>query len=384
MSEDGNIKILVVQRSLTHYRKLLLSRIAEVAGFEFVVYVMGGDEESRSGVLVVPFESKDVSLGAFGKVYQLQYSHSLVESIKEHHDDFDFIILEGATNILIDIAVEKCLRGRKPYIIWDAGRRKNARVTPLRRLAQAPLMRVWSGAAAIMAYSTLAKDYFVEQGIRPEKIFVCQNTLSVADFDHQIASLDEDSIIELRKRLGPGEQIVLYVGAIEPRKRVDNLLHAFGDVQKKISSVRLIVIGGGSDVGRLKALVNTEGITRVDFLGSIVDGVIPYFLACDLFVLPSEGGLSLNQAMICGKPVIASSADGTEYDLIKDGVNGYLFEEGDCGELALRMASILENSSLKTSMGVASRLVIDEKVNENRFIDSLTQCLKYVAGLSTK
>lgn len=382
MKISPNTKILVVQRSLTHYRKLLLTRIAEMTGFEFTVYAMDGRAQSDGSLQIITFASKDISLSAFGKSYQMRYSSALVNSIKKHYDDYDFIILEGATNILVDIVVAAYLRGRKPYIVWDAGRRKNARITPLRRLAQAPLMKVWSGASAIMAYSSLAQEYFVSQGMNAEKVFVCQNTLSVADFDHELASLGKDSISALKEKIAPSEQIVLYVGAIEPRKRVEDLLRAFSIVQKKNHSVRLVVVGGGSDLKRLKNLVDNEGFTNIDFLGPIVDGVIAYFMICDLFVLPSEGGLSLNQAMICGKPVIASSADGTEYDLIEDGVNGYLFDEGDCGQLALGMAAILEDSSLKVSMGKASRAIIDKSVNECKFVDSLIRCLNFVAGRS--
>lgn len=138
----------------------------------------------------------------------------------------------------------------------------------------------------------------------------------------------------------------------------------------------LVIIGGGIQLEELREYV--RGKENVYLLGQIIDGVIKYFMACDVFALPSEGGLSLNQAMICSKPLIASSADGTELDLIKDGKNGFLFEEGDINSLAEKISQIISTPGLSESMGAYSRMIIDNRVNEINFYHNLKRCLDSV------
>lgn len=377
---DQRKTVLLVQRSLTHYRKLLLRRISTMTGIHFDVFATSGVEEAGEGLSIRVFPSQKKQVNAFGKRYEVIASPELVKEAAERRGDYDALILEGATNIVIDVELRRALKGKASYIVWDAGRRKNASLTPLRRLAQRPLMKVWSDAAAIMAYSTLAKDYFTSQGISPEKIFVCQNTLSVADFDREIAATEPGNVEAIRKQFAPNGPLILYVGAIEPRKRLEDLVRAFSLVKKTNPDANLLVIGGGDDLERVKGIASGLGCGGIHFTGPIIDGVIAYFMACDLFVLPSEGGLSLNQAMICSKPVIASSADGTELDLIEPGKNGFLFSEGGVDQLAARIRDAISRPDRLAAMGARSREIIDERANETLFAQNLIRCIDYVKG----
>jgi glycosyltransferase involved in cell wall biosynthesis len=58
----------------------------------------------------------------------------------------------------------------------------------------------------------------------------------------------------------------------------------------------------------------------------------------DVFVLPSKGpgetwGLAINEAMACGRPVIASDKCGAAADMIKANENGFVFKAGDENDL---------------------------------------------------
>ncbi len=365
-------KILIVQRNLTHYRKLLLEYVS--GNNEYDVYVLCFGNENKTIGHIITVSAK--SLVNYKKS-KIMYSKDMVNYIKDNYQSYDYIILEGATNIANNIPICRFLKKvKKPYIVWDAGRRKNSKMTLARKCAQALLEFVWKNAAAIIAYSTLAKKYFTDIGISPDKIFVCQNTLNVGSFDRQLGRLTEGDISEIKEKYAPnGEKIVLYVGAVEQRKRIKDLIDAFETVKASQNAV-LIIIGGGAQFEELKSYTaDKDGIYMT---GSIIDGVIKYFAAADVFALPSEGGLSLNQAMICGKPLIASSADGTELDLIEDGKNGYLFEETNVGELAEKITAVLSDEELCKKMGEHSRRIIDERVNEKCFYANLKKCLNSV------
>ena len=366
-------RILIIQRTLTHYRKKLFDYI-ESRGEFFIDVVYIGQEDRVSGRNRT-FKGRKILKY---KNYEIKYSKFLIEYIKHNYKFYDFIILEGTTNFVNNIPICSFLMRRSyPYIIWDAGRRKNAKMTLPRKLIQKSLEFIWNNASAIMAYSTLAKQYFIKIGIMKERVFICQNTLCVKEFDRQIKEISENEVIDIRRRFVPEMgKIVLYVGAIEPRKRIQDLIDAFEIAKNKYKGICLVIIGGGSQLEQIKKYIKYKD--KIFILGQIIDEVILYFLACDLFVLPSEGGLSLNQAMICRKPVIASSADGTEADLIIDGKNGFLFHERDIQELANKIVEVLNNEDKCSEMGIYSREIIDSYANEEKFYDNLKKCLSFV------
>jgi glycosyltransferase involved in cell wall biosynthesis len=75
----------------------------------------------------------------------------------------------------------------------------------------------------------------------------------------------------------------------------------------------------------------------------------------DVFALPSRSetwGLAVNEAMASGIPVIASSAVGSVRDLLQEGLTGWLFEAGNCGQLATALHQAL-TSDAQTLRGMS-------------------------------
>ena len=73
-----------------------------------------------------------------------------------------------------------------------------------------------------------------------------------------------------------------------------------------------------------------------------------------IYVLAGMGGLSINEAMCYSLPVICSVCDGTEKDLIQDGVNGYYFESGNADSLAKSIEYLLRNPQMMKAFGDVS------------------------------
>jgi glycosyltransferase involved in cell wall biosynthesis len=101
----------------------------------------------------------------------------------------------------------------------------------------------------------------------------------------------------------------------------------------------------------------------------------------DIFILPSKGpgetwGLSVNEAMACGRPVIVSDKCGCAYELIKEGVNGYTFRSGDVNDLVNKMQRMLDRDDLRT-MGKNSRNIISN-FNYQSFADALNVCFNRI------
>ncbi len=122
-----------------------------------------------------------------------------------------------------------------------------------------------------------------------------------------------DETIEVRRRLEIGDDFILFVGTIEPRKNLLTLLKAFEEILRSTSLCPQLVIAGkeGWLMDELSSYVKKSGIeNRLRFTGYLTDEELrALYSSCRVFVYPSlyEGfGLPPLEAMACGAPVIAS------------------------------------------------------------------------------
>ena len=138
--------------------------------------------------------------------------------------------------------------------------------------------------------------------------------------DHSIYRIYEN-IEEIKSRIkriykiGNNENILLYVGAEQPRKNLNTLIKAFYRLKKTMPETKLIKVGipywKGSREKLLKLITQLNLQRDVIFTEFVPEKELPLFYnAADIFVFPSyyEGfGLPLLEAMACGCPVITTN-----------------------------------------------------------------------------
>ena len=158
------------------------------------------------------------------------------------------------------------------------------------------------------------------------------------------------------------DQVILYVGRIEPLKGIEILLRAVTFLEST-SDTRVLIVGGSpgndAELDRLKALaVQLEISDLVTFTGAVRQTELPrYYGAADAFVLPSHSesfGLAALEAMACGTPVIVSRVGGLK-TFVDSGKTGYLVPWHCPEAFAQRLETLLANPALKHAMGEAAR-----------------------------
>lgn len=168
-------------------------------------------------------------------------------------------------------------------------------------------------------------------------------------------SVQATDVNRLRQEFGicPGEQVLLEVAEMIPRKRHEDTLRALAQIA---TPVRLLLAGEGPLRDRLQSLAAALGIQdRVKFLGVRRD--IPALMAlADVVILVSnQEGLPrcVMEAMAMAKPVIGTAIRGT-HDLLAGG-GGILVPVGDIPAIADAMRAILEDPSLAQELGLRGR-----------------------------
>ena len=188
---------------------------------------------------------------------------------------------------------------------------------------------------------------------------------------------------EWRKELSIAEdaKVFLFAGKLEPKKDPELLDRAFLKFHQQYPNTHLVIVGNGILEGSLKNYSSTSSISSIPstssthnpqpitpnpqptppitFLPFQNQSIMPLvYRLGDIFVLPSKGpgetwGLAINEAMACGRPVIASDKCGAAADMIRNNENGFVFKSGDENDLYNCMEKMV-NADL-ASMGARAQ-----------------------------
>jgi len=108
---------------------------------------------------------------------------------------------------------------------------------------------------------------------------------------------------------------ILFVGRLEKRKGLGDLLRAFRYVQERVPRTRLIIVGSGPLKGNVESYVTRHRVPNVVLAGYVPESVKPrYYASADIFCAPATGaesfGIVLLEAMASGLPVVATEVPG--------------------------------------------------------------------------
>lgn len=163
--------------------------------------------------------------------------------------------------------------------------------------------------------------------------------------------------------IDPKKPIVLYVGRLDPEKRVGLVIEAFKKtrailVEKRIEPL-LVLVGDGTDKANLEKLVVKLGLVdAVKFLGKVLPpDLYEIYRMGWVFVTASPietQGIVLIEAAACGLPLIAVNK-GAVAEICKNGGNGYLCEVGnEVGEMTDAMVDILTDADKRKKYAAKS------------------------------
>lgn len=366
------LRVAVLQELPTPYRWPLLRRIAREGSVDLTVLFYARTEGDRpwdlapasepGGPAVEYLPGSTRHVGGERSLY-FHWNPSVARRLRE--GGFDVVVLPGWSMPTTIRAWLHCRSRGTPYVVFSEThglRRRSAALRFGKRLLLRPLV---GGASACLATGTLARDYLVAHGARPERVFRFPNAPDVAALASAVAAA-RPSRGAVRAALDtPADATVaLFVGRLLPAKDPRTLLDAQAllEARSPDGAPWLWFVGDGPEAKTLREVTEARKLGRVRFAGARRPEEIPAFwAAADLFVLPSvhePWGAVVNEAMAAGLPVVLSDRVGAAPDLLRDGEDGRGFPAGDVEALAAVLAELHGDPARRRAMGEASRRIV--------------------------
>jgi len=158
-----------------------------------------------------------------------------------------------------------------------------------------------------------------------------------------------------------GDLCILWAGRMLELKRLDTLIRAVSFCRGLGSACRLRLIGRGSQETSLRRLARRLGCQDcVTFEPPVpVAQVRKAMREAHVYVFPSNGcegwGVVVNEAMLEGCCVVASSETGSAQTLVRDGANGLLFRPGDVQRLTQELLRLERDEPLRQRLATAGQ-----------------------------
>ncbi len=202
-------------------------------------------------------------------------------------------------------------------------------------------------------------DYFRKAGLRKEQLVFAPHAIENERFQCDAPGCKQ-AAAAIREVLSikPTDFVFLYAGKLEAKKDPAILLEAFARCDFPVD-IQLLITGNGVLESMLKEkFSHNPNIHFLDFQNQ--QQMPAVYEMADVFVLPSKGpgetwGLSINEAMANGKPVIVSDKCGCAADLVENGINGYIFEAGNRQDMEITLRTMVSQKSYAKMMGKRSR-----------------------------
>jgi phosphatidyl-myo-inositol alpha-mannosyltransferase len=148
---------------------------------------------------------------------------------------------------------------------------------------------------------------------------------------------------------------ILFVGRLEKRKGLGDLLRGYELMRARVPASRLIIVGDGPLRGQVESFISHHRLPNVVMAGFVPDSVKPrYYNSADIFCAPATGaesfGIVLLEAMASGVPVVATEVPGY-MSVLEPGRDSLTVRPKGWAELGATLVVLARDAELRARMG---------------------------------
>lgn len=326
------MKVAIIQKVITHYRRSIFDEIAQ--SFDLTVFAAGDMPSMALNVL-------DPATLSYGSRISMARHRGMLHLDLPALDAFDVVVSEYGSHLshCYKIAWARRVGRIKRLAFWTHGPALHLRPGSIKR-AGSELVRglAFSQADALFLYTRSGEEW-ARAAYSSKLLYRIENTLAVAPQSRRPDSEKAQTID------------IVSVSRLIPNKNIEFLIRSLAHLNgTSDKAFRLHIIGDGPEGETLEALVKSLGLENVTFLGALYGAELDRYLnACDVYALGGAAGLSVNQALLAGLPVVAFAPGlepphhHPEIDYIHDGVNGVLVKDRSIQAFGDAIQTVAEN-----------------------------------------
>lgn len=370
LPEPNGLRLGLQQRVLPAYRALFFDALAEACPGGLSVFA-GQPRPDES--IAIARELRTTHLAPARNLHWLSPSSPLYlcwqAGLLRWLEDWqpDALVVEANPRYpSTRLAIRWMHARRRPVIGWGLGAPALAgQLAPLRRWERRSFL---GSLDAVIAYSRRGAQEYLSLGFPADRVFVAPNAAT-------------------RRPPGPpparppgftGRPVVLFVGRLQARKRLDHLLRACSDLPEALQP-RLWIVGDGPAREQFQSQAAAL-YPQAEFLGDQRgNNLVKSFAGADLFVLPGTGGLAVQEAMAHGLPVIVAEGDGTQENLVRP-ENGWQVPPDSASALQQALSLALSDVGRLRRMGSESFRIVSDEVNIEAMVRVFLQALERVGA----
>ena len=374
------MKIWLIQAVIAPYRVKLFEEIANTDGVDFSLILLSTKFLHRpnwkSDYRKMPFRVEPVSGLTFKVSHEKQMSLNPFIIFKMLKDRPGVIICGGYNlSTVLALAYKKLFGGR--YLIWSESIAVTERkISRLKRSIRKMIIR---NSCCFVDAGVLSRRYL--ESYLPEnhgkKFFTSYNCIDVTQFRADSSFEDPFSGRQMP------EKKILFVGMLNKRKGVVELMEAYRKVAAKQPEVALVMVGEGPLEGYIKDFCREHGLDKVYLEGWIKYGdVAKYYRHCDVFTLLSHedpNPLVIFEALATETPILCTKNAGNAVEFVIEDKNGFVVDPDDTDASANYLLEMLSwNEDKKAEAKRVSNEVLSKANYESSaaaFIEACRYCL---------
>jgi glycosyltransferase involved in cell wall biosynthesis len=310
-------------------------------------------------------QAHNLHVGKINSPFYLCWQAGLLRWLEAEQPDV--LIVEANPRYLSTrLACSWMRRHHRPVIGWGLG--APAPAGAMGAVRKSGRERFLSQFDALIAYSSKGAQEYRQGGFPSERIFVASNAVVPPPASPPPA----------HPAVFKGRPVVLFIGRLQLRKRIDNLLHACAALPADLQP-EVWVVGDGPALADFQALA-ARIYPLAKFPGALRGAELePYFARADVFVLPGTGGLAVQEAMAHALPVIVAEGDGTQDDLVRP-ENGWRLPPDDLGALTQTLQRALSDPARLRQMGDEAYRIVRDEVNIDQMVAVFAQAVASVSS----
>lgn len=376
-------KLIILQRLIPHYRKGFFEKINEIYPNSRMLYGQVNSNDSLKNAVNLNknifIKVMNIYLDTSGKIF-FSRMYSLLFRFRPEVVISVFNV--GNLNIYLLFLLKHILNFK--IILWSFGYDPDRGFDPKNKFADKIRLKLSEKADAVIFYWEKGKEEISKYTNKTGHFFVAPNTIDTTKLLEIKRSFDISGKEKLKLELDVKEKFhFIYIGRLVKEKEVDTLIKAYSHLESEVSDCRLSIIGDGPESENLKLLSDSLNIRRIHFLGEIIDDEVTgkWIYISDAFVLPGRLGNSVVQSFCFATPVISQDKKFTHCEgivYLKNGVNGFLVEDGNITELKNQMKKIISDEQLSNRL---KNNAIETALNDcsiEKMIEGYEEAINYV------